>query len=330
MAVLCCSVFELRHRGQMEPSSSSGPNGDGSFWKAIMMGGASDSTEKKRPATTHPGPVMAKKKTQPSRPPTSQPWLQALRNAMDKELEQTGSSLRPVKLASACTGLASEAKALSSLGIDFTYLYGSDPSPASVSFVQANAHKPEHFFDDLRAPRQGGGLCKWHGTHCCITQKEDIFVAGFPCQPYSHARGNHHSVSAEDHPDRRVATDVMQHIKQFTPRFVILENVASIREHKPVFNEVQNKLRAAGYSFNMLELDAATFVPMRRCRIFFVGVHSTVPGGAPAVLNRIMQFIYRFLMSDIEVQSVEDILLKPTDPRITALRKASPPWTPQK
>ena len=60
--------------------------------------------------------------------PSTQPWLRLLQRLVDARRREIGCQARPIKLASACTGLASEGRALTSLGFGIDYLYGSDLS----------------------------------------------------------------------------------------------------------------------------------------------------------------------------------------------------------
>ena len=133
--------------------------------------------------------------------------------------------------------------------------------------------------------------------------------------PLSRAR-NKHQVSADDHPDRWVVDAVTAHIRHFRPWFIILENVVGFCEHQNAFGELKQALKASDYLIKVMRLDAQTFVPMERDRIFFLGVHSSVPGGAQAALDRTMAFIFNVLDSDIEVQRVAELIHRPTDAEV--------------
>jgi DNA (cytosine-5)-methyltransferase 1 len=90
----------------------------------------------------------------------------------------------------------------------------------------------------------------------------DLLVAGFPCQPFSHA-GKHKGLNDE----RNLWPHVNRIIRTVRPRFVLLENVP---HHLRVgFDRVQGDLAEGGYDSEWAIFSAAQFgAPHIRKRLF--------------------------------------------------------------
>ena len=75
------------------------------------------------------------------------------------------------------------------LGIDYECLYSSDPKPSSHQFCKQN-YSGKHFFQSVAATTAGKGQCLAHSGECEIDQTKtlDLFIAGFPCAPFSRFR----------------------------------------------------------------------------------------------------------------------------------------------
>ena len=90
-------------------------------------------------------------------------------------------------------------------------------------------HPPKHFFDDItiRDP--------------ATTPPCDLYVAGFPCQPFSRA-GLRHGAN-----DAKGRGSIFEHINLYLrahrPRAVILENVAGLQDK--VFGDTFSEMLAA-------------------------------------------------------------------------------------
>eukprot|EP00959_Pyramimonas_sp_CCMP1952_P166876 3487702-Pyramimonas_sp.AAC.1 len=119
---------------------------------------------------------------------------------------------RPLVLASLCTGMGTEAYVCHKLNIPFKILVGCDIKNASSQLhLQHMGSRPEaipdHWFPDLfallRALKSGRCLiCMRHdGRQCNPTPSErvDILVSGFPCQPFSAARRGRFTEDERNH-----------------------------------------------------------------------------------------------------------------------------------
>ena len=100
------------------------------------------------------------------------------------------------------------------LGISASFPYTVDPKKTSVAFLKANG-VGEHHFKDIQVVRFGEGECACHGIRCKLSDVDgdDIFVCGFPCQPFTLHNSNHSNEGGvEGHPLFQVCLDVIAHL----------------------------------------------------------------------------------------------------------------------
>ena len=99
----------------------------------------------------------------------------------------------------------------------------------------------------------------------------DILCAGFPCQPFSKA-GYQNGFSC---PTRgKFFYDIVRILKHHKPKYVILENVANLKNHDGgnTWNTIENELEQIGYTVGHKILSPHNYgVPQVRQRIFVVG-----------------------------------------------------------
>lgn len=101
-----------------------------------------------------------------------------------------------------------------------------------------------------------------------------MLLAGFPCQPFSHA-GHKHGFN-----DTRgtLFFDVARIIEAQLPQTVLLENVKGLRghDHGRTFARIQEILESMGYVVHSAVLNARDFgLPQNRERFLIVGVHES-------------------------------------------------------
>lgn len=98
--------------------------------------------------------------------------------------------------------------------------------------------------------------------------KVDLLTGGFPCQPFSHAGKRK---GTDD--DRHLWPEMRRVIQEFSPRFVVAENVRGLLSINGgmVFEQVCLDLEAIGYEVQPFVIPAcAVNAPHRRDRIWFV------------------------------------------------------------
>lgn len=109
--------------------------------------------------------------------------------------------------------------------------------------------------------------------------EHDVLAGGFPCQPFSlagvskkNSLGRAHGF--EDPTQGTLFFNIVQILKHHRPRAFLLENVKHLQRHDRgnTFKVITRKLREElGYHIAWRVVDAASFVPQKRERIFIVG-----------------------------------------------------------
>lgn len=108
--------------------------------------------------------------------------------------------------------------------------------------------------------------------------QHDVLVAGFPCQPFSIAGVSKKNALGKPHGfrDKTQGTlffkiaEILEHHK---PNAFLLENVKNLKSHDKgrTFRVICETLEELGYTFDTRIIDAKSFVPQHRERIFIVG-----------------------------------------------------------
>lgn len=109
--------------------------------------------------------------------------------------------------------------------------------------------------------------------------RHDVLLAGFPCQPFSiagvskkNALGRKHGFACEA--QGTLFFDVARILAHHQPRAFLLENVKNLVNHdkgntfRVILDTLKNKL---GYNVHWRVIDAKSFVPQHRERIFIAG-----------------------------------------------------------
>jgi len=107
----------------------------------------------------------------------------------------------------------------------------------------------------------------------------DVLLAGFPCQPFSIAGVSKKNALGRAHGFRcevqgTLFFDVARIIKHHRPKAFLLENVKNLANHdkgrtyRIIYDTLRNEL---GYYIHPKVIDAKSFVPQHRERIFIVG-----------------------------------------------------------
>ncbi len=108
--------------------------------------------------------------------------------------------------------------------------------------------------------------------------QHDVLVAGFPCQPFSIAGVSKKNALGKPHGfrDKTQGTlffkiaEILEHHK---PNAFLLENVKNLKSHDKgrTLRVICETLEELGYTFDTRIIDAKSFVPQHRERIFIVG-----------------------------------------------------------
>lgn len=119
----------------------------------------------------------------------------------------------PLRVGTDCSGIGTPLLALRALGIVFHHVFASEIDPQARRTLQAN-HPADIVYTDLRR----------RDLHA--VPQVDVYIAGFPCQPFSLA-GLQHGFMAHGG-NGLLFFDILAYIKLKQPIIFILENVAGL------------------------------------------------------------------------------------------------------
>jgi DNA-cytosine methyltransferase len=129
----------------------------------------------------------------------------------------------PIRVGSDCSGWGSEVFALKMLGLNVDHRFACDVAQHSKTFIFNNC-KPKVWYEN----------CMIRNNQ--KTPSVDVYVAGFPCQPFSSAGKNK---GLRD--DRGTVFDgIYDYIRHQKPRIFVLENVKNLvsSKHKSTFHAI--------------------------------------------------------------------------------------------
>lgn len=158
-----------------------------------------------------------------------------------------------------CSGIEAPIQALKQLGIPFRHVFSCEKDKYAVESIKAN-YEPEIIFNDM--------------TKRKISQVPDIdlYVCGFPCQPFSHAGKR----EGTNDPRGNIFKQCLKVIKAKLPKVFILENVKGIlsiddgRTFENIINAL-NKIKR--YNIQWKVLNTRDYgIPQNRERVFIVGI----------------------------------------------------------
>lgn len=220
------------------------------FWLEFMMPGVRRTIRKEPGATNATGSGsdgMAKILA----------WVMAPASRQRRRCaKHTDSRLR---VGSCCSGLSAELLALEMLGISFASCVACEIDSKVLSLNQAMHGHCEVFADCCTEEFLSSAGC-------------ELFVAGFPCQPFSKAGSNKGIADARG----LVIFWILRWLWLHKPLCFILENVGNFAQaHKHILEMIMNILRSMEIyhvEWKVLENSAIGFLPQHRERIFICGV----------------------------------------------------------
>ncbi len=172
----------------------------------------------------------------------------------------------PLRIGTDCSGIEAPIQALRQLKIPYTHCFSSDIDPYVIKSIKAN-YEPTIIFSDI--------------TQRNISEVPDIdlYVAGFPCQPFSMAGDR---AGFKDHRGT-VFWSCLEVIKIKQPKYFILENVKALIWHDKgnTWKIIRESLQLKGYIVKSKILNTKDYgIPQSRERLFIVGTregHFTWP-----------------------------------------------------
>jgi DNA (cytosine-5)-methyltransferase 1 len=111
----------------------------------------------------------------------------------------------------------------------------------------------------------------------------DVLLAGFPCQPFSHAGVSARTAVGKEHGflcdvQGTLFFDVLRVIESKRPKVVFLENVRNLERHDEgrTFKTIKDSIENSGYHFSYKIIDSSSLVPQRRVRCYMVGIRKDI------------------------------------------------------
>jgi DNA (cytosine-5)-methyltransferase 1 len=141
-----------------------------------------------------------------------------------------------------------------------------------VKTYQANFHPDHEIVGDIREITRSDEDIRLR------VPEHDVLVAGFPCQPFSiagvskkNALGRAHGFECKT--QGTLFFDICEILKVRRPAAFMLENVRNLRSHDKgtTFRVIIESLHELGYEVDYDTIDAQSWVPQHRERIFIVG-----------------------------------------------------------
>lgn len=165
----------------------------------------------------------------------------------------------PLRVGTDCSGIEAPIMALKQLKIPFSHEFSSEIDRHCIASIRANYH-PKILYDDMMK------------RNVKMLPDIDLYVCGFPCQPFS-AAGKHHGVKD---PRGTVFWECLRVIRYKKPTMFVLENVRGLLsiDGGKTFEAVMAELeKLKMYQVDWRVLNTKDYgIPQSRSRVFIVGV----------------------------------------------------------
>jgi site-specific DNA-cytosine methylase len=170
-----------------------------------------------------------------------------------------GAVARPLLVATDCSGLGSPLLAMRRMGVRFHHLWASDIDKDARKMIREHG-PPDRLYRSIYD----------HEREQLPTP--DVYIVGFPCQPFSGA-GHRQGLSS---PEGQIFFRVLEVIEQTRPRVFILENVSGMETTRngDCVRQILRCLYDLGTHniYHQLMNTKDHGVPQNRPRLYFVGI----------------------------------------------------------
>tara|TARA_B100000900_G_scaffold379236_1_gene364006 strand:- start:696 stop:1619 length:924 start_codon:yes stop_codon:yes gene_type:complete len=168
-----------------------------------------------------------------------------------------------LKIGTDCSGIEAPIEAMKKISckhnINFKHMFSSEIDKFATKYIQAN-HNPEYLFDDIK------------NRNINDVPDIDIYVAGFPCQPYSRAN----KFKLEVDPRTDLFHDCAKVIHERQPKIFILENVKTLVTLRDgyYFDKILESLNKNNrYHIHYKIINSKDYgIPQCRERLYIIGI----------------------------------------------------------
>lgn len=168
-----------------------------------------------------------------------------------------------LKIGTDCSGIEAPIEALRQMKVVHKQVWSCEIEKYVLPMLKANS-KHEIFYEDM-TKRDYNKL-----------PKINMYVCGFPCQPFSIANTQRYEKHAKDN----IFTYCLKTIKSAKPEIFVLENVKGLimGKMKKTFDTIMRKLKALKvYDIQWKLMNTADYgVPQSRPRLYIVGIKKSV------------------------------------------------------
>jgi len=183
-----------------------------------------------------------------------------------------------LRIGTDCSGIEAPIQALLQLNIPFRHMFSSDIDKHVIKSIKAN-YNSEIIFGDITKRNMED------------IPDIDLYVAGFPCQPFSMA-GRRKGFEDER---GNVFWSCLEVIEIKQPKYFILENVRGILNHdkKNTWNVIWKSLsELEGYNVKWKILNTKDYgIPQNRERIFIVGTKENFEWPEKKNMQSLLDFV---------------------------------------
>ena len=180
-------------------------------------------------------------------------------------------SSRIIRIGTDCSGIEAPIEALRQLKINHQHCWASDINPYVIQSIKAN-YNPDIIFGDPDNKTSGDITRRNHQ----LLPDVDIYVCGFPCQPFSSAGKR----NGFQDPRGTVFWSCVETIQCVRPKCFILENVFGIMSHDKgnTFKTIISTLESLkDYTVDWKILNTRDYgIPQNRRRVFIVGMRRSI------------------------------------------------------
>lgn len=200
-----------------------------------------------------------------------------------------------IRIGTDCSGIEAPLQALRRMGVPFRHVFSCEKDPHCQESIKANYH-PERFDTDMttRPVRSLPAI--------------DLYVCGFPCQPFSLA-GKRQGIH-DEHDRGTIFEYCLEVIRTLRPKCFLLENVKGLItiDGGHTFEAILTSLKKLKYHVTWKVLNTKDYgIPHQRERLYIIGLLSDMPYHWPEPCR--MKSIGSYLdHSDREPQPIPDFM----------------------